>query len=151
MKPQFQSASKGLLFLVLTFLLQAFTVNIKPAGGDYFKVLLNNKMIAEQYLTQPVAIKSLSLTSSNSNDQLTFYYSHCGKPGSERSIVVKNADGSTLKQWHFSNGGDFNMNIRAKDLVNAVNKKAEVSVFYYSKEIMDGRLLIRLNLKGATA
>jgi len=151
MKPQFQSASTGLLFLALTFLLQAFAPNLKPAGGDYFKVLLNNKMIAEQYLTQPVSIKSFSLSGSNNNDQLTFYYSHCGKPGSERSIVVKNADGSILKQWHFSNGSDFNMNVRAKDLVNAVNKKAEVSVFYYSKELVEGRLLIRLNLKGITA
>jgi hypothetical protein len=52
---------KAFLFLALVFFVQGFS---NLAGGDYCKVLLNNKLLTEQFLYKPIALKTVLLTPS---------------------------------------------------------------------------------------
>ena len=143
MKQQFKLVS-ALFILIVPALLQGFSP--KPAGGDHFKVLLNGKTVTEQFLTQPVSIKSLTLSNSNRNDRMSFYYSHCGQVGTGRVIVLTDAAGTVLKRWKFEDGGKPFMDIPVKEFLGSAKEKSPVSVQYYSEELPRGRVLIRLNL-----
>lgn len=120
--------------------------SLKGGGGDYYKVLLNGRLVAEQYLTKPVAVKALSLNAANHNDKLTVYYSHCGQAGRSRSITLKSESGKILKEWKFSDSQSQEMQIPVGEVLNASSKLNTVSVFYASKEIPAGKQIISLNM-----
>lgn len=147
MKQQFNLAARAFLILAASFFSQAFS---HPSGGDYYKVLLNNKLITEQYLTKPVAMKTVSLTTLNNNDILTIYYSHCGSVGKERSVSLKNQSGKVLKEWKFADSKSMDMVVPVKEVLNASGKNTLASFYYASKEIPSGKQLITIAL-GNTA
>ena len=147
MKQQFHFLAKAFLLVIVFVFIQSFSIK----GGDYYKVLLNGKLVAEQYLTKPSTVKVLSLNSTNQNDQLTFYYSHCGKMGKSRSIILKNENGKIFKEWKFSDSGSPDMKLAVKEVLQASAKLNAVSVYYTSHEISAGKLLITLNLSTALA
>lgn len=146
MKKQFQFVAKSLLILCAGIALQSFSA----PGGDYYKVVLNGKLITEQYLTKPAPVQTLSLTQTNNNDRLTIYYSHCGTAGKSRSISLRNKNGSILKEWKYTDSKDMNMPLPVKELLQASGKSNSASVYYTSKEIPSGKLLITLNLSAQT-
>jgi len=147
MKQQFHLLVKAFLLLFVFIFGQSFF----HKGGDYFKVLLNGKMVAEQYLTHPAAIKSLSLNNANQNDRLAFYYSHCGKLGTNRAIALKNDHGNVLKEWKFSDARLPEMQISVKEVLKASSNLNSTSVYYISNEIPNGKLLINLHVPAAVA
>ena len=59
------------------------------AGGDSYRIYLNNKLILQQYVTRSLDLKNLPLSEANANDKLVIYYNHCGATGRSRSIAVK--------------------------------------------------------------
>jgi hypothetical protein len=122
---------------------QSFSGNY---GGDYYKVLLNGRLVAEQYLTKPVALKALSLNTANQNDKLTVFYSHCGKTGTSRSISLKNENGKILKEWKFNDSQSQEMQLSVGEVLGASSKHNSVTLCYASKEIPAGKQLITLNL-----
>jgi hypothetical protein len=146
MKLQFHLFAKASVLILAAICLQSFF----HKGGDYYKVLLNDKLVAEQYLAKPIALKQLSLTASNNNDRLTVYYSHCGQPGKNRSVLLKNENGKILKEWKFNDSKSQEMQLPVSEVLKASSKLNLVSVYYSSREIPAGRMLINLDLS-ATA
>lgn len=143
MKQQFHFIAKAASLILAVIYLQSFSTN---GGGDYYKVLLNGRLVAEQYLTKPVTLKALSLNAANQNDKLTVYFSHCGKAGLSRSITLKNENGKTLKEWKFNDSPSEQMQLPVGEVLNASLKQNSVMLYYASKEIPSGRQLITLNL-----
>ena len=82
--------------------------------GDHYKAFLNNKLVTEQFLTQPVSIKTLSLSVSNSSDKLKVYFSHCGTAGKGRTVSVRNAVGAILKEWKFADSKTIDVQLPVK-------------------------------------
>lgn len=150
MKPKIFAALKTSISLVILLFLQAFST--KAPGGDYYKVLLNGKLVTEQFLTQPTAVKALSLTPANQTDRLTVLYSHCGTAGTARVISLRDEKGKTIKNWKFADSKDQSMQVMVKDILGASPNSNTGLVYYFSKELPKGKLLINLNLpKAVTA
>lgn len=143
MKQQFYLLAKSTMLAATFIFLQSYSFKL---GGDYFKVLLNGRMVTEQYLTRPVPMNALSLTSSNRNDQLTIYYSHCGQAGKGRSISIKDGQGKILKEWKFNDSKSQQMQLSVAEILNASLKQHSVILYYASKEIPSGRQIITLDL-----
>ena len=116
------------------------------AGGDYFKVYLNNKLIHEQYMTQPFSLKLLQLDKANINDQLVFHYSHCGKIGNGRKVTVKDAKGNVIKEWKFEDvsGKHSGMIIPVKELLQL--KQDDLQFVYTAKELPKGQLMASIRV-----
>mgnify|MGYP006951358344 FL=1 len=144
---QIHIAAKISCFFLMSFFFQSFA---GPSGGDYYKVLLNNKLVTEQFLTKPVSMKTLSLTTANSNDHLTVYYSHCGTAGKERSVSVRNHSGTILKEWKFTDSKTMELQLPVKDILNASAKNGSVFLYYASKEIPSGKQLLAIDLSNKT-
>jgi hypothetical protein len=144
MKQQFRFIAKSSVLVLAIICLQSFSFHRR--GGDYFKVLLNGRMVAEQYLTKPVALKTLSLNAANRNDKLTVYYSHCGRAGSSRAISLKNEEGKVLKQWEFADAPSQEMQVPVSEVLKASSSLNTVSFYYSSKEIPSGKQIITFNL-----
>ncbi|HWI92069.1 MAG TPA: hypothetical protein VNT20_12385 [Flavisolibacter sp.] len=143
MKQQFDFSVRALVLILAFLCLQSFTTN---SGGDYYKVLLNGRLVAEQYLTKPVALKALSLNAATHDDKLTVYYSHCGQVGKNRTITIRKENGKILKEWKFSDSPSQQMQVAVDEILAAASKQTSVSLYYASNEIRSGRQLIELNL-----
>jgi hypothetical protein len=143
MKQKTYLAAKGLLMPAI-FLFFGFSY--KP-GGDHYKILLNNKLVAEQFLTMPEELKTMELSTANSKDLLTVFFSHCGTAGKSRTIRLRNEEGKMLKEWKFADSKDMNMTVPVKEILQL--KAGTVSLCYASGEIPSGKQLIRLHLKNA--
>jgi hypothetical protein len=146
MKPIYVAAKISFLLLI-GFLFQSYA---GPSGGDYYKVFLNNRLITEQYLAKPVAMKTLSLAASNNNDHLTVYYSHCGAIGKERIVSVRSYSGTVLKEWKFADSKSFELQLPVKDVLNTSAKRGSVFLYYASKEIPSGKQLLAIDLSNKT-
>lgn len=121
------------------------------AGGDYFKVYLNNKLILEQAMHEPFNLKQLQLTKANAGDQLVFHYSHCGKLGNSRKIAVKDGKGNLIKEWKFADaaGKQSGMVIPVKDLLAL--QQNDLEFYYTAKELPKGQLVGSFRVNNQTA
>jgi hypothetical protein len=117
-------------------------------GGDHFEIYLNKKLVLQQMVSNSSNIKNLVLDQRNANDQVDVFYSHCGKVGTKRAIIIK--DGKTvLKEWRFSDIGSKKfMSVGAKDLLvfKDKNDDRKLNLVYSSEEIPEGRLLASIVL-----
>jgi hypothetical protein len=124
------------------------------AGGDSYEIYLNNKLIVRQFLHEPIDLKNLSLDKANANDQLVIYYSHCGQTGKNRSITIKDNNGSILKEWKFADAaGRSGMTISVKELLQLQKKgNGQLTMVYASKELPKGQALtsVKLDNKSTT-
>jgi len=117
-------------------------------GGEVYKIYLNNKLLMEGVVSQPVTVKDLQLTEANVNDQLVIYYYHCGTVGKGRSIAIKDDRGTTIKEWKYADGSGSNagMTIPVKELLQLEKSRSGVhlSIYYASQELPHGRMLTSL-------
>jgi len=121
-------------------------------GGDTFSIFLNDKLIFEQHVAMKEGTKSFDLGKANYNDQLSIYYSHCGKPGKDRSISIRDANNKTLKEWHFGDASNVKSSMTCKvgeilDLQK--NKDGKLQLVYSSKELPAGQLLASIVVHGS--
>lgn len=136
--------------LLLCFTAFSFT---HPAGLDSYEIYLNNKLVLKQAVNQPLNLRVLQLGKANSNDQLRIIYKHCHTPqtGTDRSIVVKDEKGNTLKKWTFADasGSDLSMTMPVKELLQLEkdNTQHELSLHYLSRELPKGETLAFLRAK----
>jgi hypothetical protein len=144
MKQKTYEAIKSLLLMSAIIIFFGFA---HRPGGDHYKILLNNKLVAEQFLTMPVELKTMDLGAANGKDLLTIYYSHCGTAGKSRTIWLRNEEGKILKEWKFPDSKEMNMTVPVKEILQL--KAGTVSLYYTSSEIPSGKQLIRLHLKNA--
>lgn len=141
----------GKLVLLSTMLLATYSF-IPAPGGDHFEVYVNKKLVFQQIVSQPSAIKSVALDQSNISDQVDVFYSHCGKIGTNRSIIIKDGN-SVLKQWRFADVANNTtekkfMSMNAKDLLafKAKGSDRKLNLYYSSEEIPNGKLLASIIL-----
>jgi hypothetical protein len=143
--------------LVKTFALTVLCLTIfvyaSKAGGDKYEIYLNNRLITERYVGRmAVDVSSLQLDKTNYKDNLIIYYSHCGTIGKGRSVVVKDEQNNTLKEWKFADvsGTDVSMSIPVKDILDLKmnNPNARLNLYYFSSQYLpNGRMLTSITLK----
>lgn len=123
--------------------LSAFT-SAARAGGDHFKVYLNNKLIIEQSILGTFTIQQLQLDKANVNDKLTFHYSHCGEIGKSRKIAVRDARGKLIREWKFADarGKQSGMEIPVKELLEL--KQEGLQFVYSAQQLPKGMALAAL-------
>lgn len=131
------------LFSALATLAGLFTIASLHAGGgtDSFKVYLNNKLIYEHFLSQKFSLDALPLDEKNINDNLTFHYSHCGRIGTDRKLVVRDEKGKTLREWTFANaqGKQSGMVIPVREILQL--RQQNLSLVYTANELPKGQLV----------
>lgn len=121
-------------------------------GGDSFSIYLNNKLVFEQHVHMKEGVKSFELGKANYNDQLSIYYSHCGKPGKGRSIAIKDENNKTLKEWHFGDASNTKSSMTCKvgDILDLQkNKEGKLQLYYSSKELPKGQILAAIVVGGS--
>jgi len=147
MKPAF----RGLLLAIIAAFLFSFSAR---KGGDSFEIYVNGKLVVQQYVAVAKGTQDLVLGNSYSNDKIDVYYSHCGKIGTERTLSIKDAQNHLLKQWKFADAATKSpMSCQIKDILSLQkNKNGKLSLYYSSKELPAGRLLVAIDdANGATA
>lgn len=116
-----------------------------PSGGEGFEIYLNNKLVIQQFGSQMASTRSLQLDQSLSNEELTVKYYHCGQTGKSRRISIKNSQGETLKDWLFyDNSKNGAMDCPVNEILALQKQNNTVNLYYSSKELPNGRLLVTL-------
>jgi hypothetical protein len=134
------------LFTLITLCFTTFGFTSK-FGLDSYEIYLNNKLVLKQTVNQPLSLRMLKLDAAKESDQLQINYRHCtGKGvGTDRSIILKDDKGNTLKKWTFANAtsSDLNMTIAVKELLQLEKKNAsrELSLYYTARELPKGETL----------
>lgn len=147
------SLKKALVYgLVLMMMCTAVAFTTRP-GGDSFTIFINDRLMVEQLVLKTEKTKTIAIPSSNSNDVLKVYYSHCGKVGVARSLSIKDPQGKTLKAWRFEDSDDHatkNMTLKVGELTSVQkNKTGNASLFYSSKEVPNGIVLAYLDFENS--
>jgi hypothetical protein len=140
----------GLLLLLCTVL---FSFSFKTAntifGGEGFEVYLNNKLILQQFGNEMNTAKMIRFDQSASNGELAVKYYHCGRPGKERVISIRDEQNVVLKQWKFGDTKDASSKLccNMKEILALPKLKAgkNVNLYYSSTELPNGRLLAILS------
>jgi len=100
-------------------------------------------------------LNNLQLDASNVKSELKVKFYHCGMPGSDRSLSLKDPQQHLLKQWQFSNeeGKNFAISIPLKEVMTLQQKAGNPTLYLYysSKEAGNGRLLVGLVCSGKAA
>lgn len=147
MKPSNLFSLKAFSLLILftiSFSLKSF------AGGEYYEVYLNDKLILQQGVSamKGIELKNIPLENANPNDKITIIYRLCHNENSTgRKITIKDDNGNVLKEWKFADRTDEknSMTILVKDLM-ALNKKGvALNVEYSSEQLTKGRTLVALS------
>lgn len=136
---------KKLLGLFSLLAITSLTTLAAPIrGGESFSIYLNDKLLLTQHVSQSLSVKSLGLDQAKPNDQLVVYYNHCGKIGKGRSIVIRDEEGRTVKEWKFANSSDTKggMTIAVKELLQLQKKGGNLNLYYASDEMPKGRMLV---------
>ncbi|UYQ94671.1 hypothetical protein MKQ68_06155 [Chitinophaga horti] len=134
---------------VALLLVALFSLSAK-AGGEYYRIFLNNKLLFERHESEPLDLKSLPLDNASPTDQLVIYYSHCGAVGESRQLSVRDENGKILKQWKYADTNDKKggMSIPVKELL-ALKQAAGggLNLYYVSKQLPKGCTLAALRSK----
>ena len=140
-------ALRPVLFLLMTTIMFSFTLS---RGGDVFKIYLNDKMVVEQFVSNQTSVKMLALDQANVNDRVSIYYSHCGKIGQKRTLIIRDAQDNFLKEWRFSDskGEHQPMVITVKDILQLQKSNSRLNVYYSSMEMPKGKHLTTVVFSG---
>ncbi|MEP6583772.1 MAG: hypothetical protein ABJA90_05885 [Ginsengibacter sp.] len=145
------SIFKNAFLKAFTFAVLFLSAFKTKAGGDVYEIYLNSKLIAKQFVTQPLNIKDLQLDRANSNDRLVIIYNHCGQTGKGRTIAIKDDKGKVLREWKFADakGSDVSMVIPVKELLTLAKNYSEkhLTLYYAAQQLPKGRLLTSVNLE----
>ena len=125
--------SKGVTMIVLAAVLCSFAA---MPGADSFEVLLNDKLILQQYLSNERKVSNVMLNPNN-DDKLSINYSHCGVLGTSRIIKLKDDKNNVLKEWKFADAPNSKkdpMIFQVKDIVAAGKGNDDLTLTYTAKE-----------------
>lgn len=137
--------AKPLMLLALFALLSSFSGSW---GGDSYQVYVNNRLVLEQFVHNQKGVKTIALSQAGASDQVSVYYSHCGKTGRARNISLRDGKNNILKEWKFedagANGSKAAMNCRAKEILDVKKTSGadRLNLYYSSKELPEGKLLV---------
>lgn len=119
-------------------------------GLDSYEIYLNSRLLLKQSVNQPLDLRKLQLDKAAGNDKLRIYYRHCHTPtvGTNRSLIVKDEQGHTLKKWTFANvtGSDLGMVIPVKELLQLkkAHPQQDLRIHYTARELSGGEMLAAL-------
>lgn len=135
--------SGALKLLGLVIFSTVFSSFSGKMGGDSFKIFIDKKVVVQDYVSHSSSIKSFQIDASKSNSQVDVYYSHCGKTGTSRKLIIKDAENNVLKQWNYPDADATSVSCKVKDLLSLgkVNDAGKLNLYYASKEMPKGRLL----------
>lgn len=136
----------GSLMLLCTVL---FSFSFKTAetifGGEGFEVYLNNKVILQQYGEEMNTVKTIRFDQNASGGELGIRYYHCGQPGKNRVITIKDEQNVVLKEWKFGDAKDATAKVccNVKDIfaLPKLKERKKVNLYYSSAQLPNGRLL----------
>ena len=136
--------SKAMMLVAIAAALVSFTPHF---GGEGFQILLNGKVLLQQYGKDLNTVKTLELSPGSPNDKITIRYWHCGKEGKNRIITIADGQDRVIKKWLYKDAnttvGD--MNCRAQDILSLSKGGNNVFKIYYPpSELPEGRMLTTL-------
>lgn len=150
--------SKKLLLLAIIGIATFMVAFRSPAGGEGFEIYIDNKLLVQKFNADMKKLTNLQLSAASSKSNLSVKFYHCGMVGTNRMLLLKDADHRLLKQWQFSNTGakNYAISIPVSEILE-LHKKAKtgtVYLFYSSKETAEAKFLagiINNNKKTAAA
>lgn len=138
--------SKAMMLVALAAALLSFSPRF---GGEGFEILLNGKVLLQQFGKDLNTVKSLQLSQVSANDKLTIRYHHCGNVGKNRVVTIKDGQDRVLKQWRYKDSESrvAEMQCSTQDIITL--RKAGTNVFkiyYSSSELPGGRMLASISV-----
>jgi hypothetical protein len=140
----------SIVAVLFSVLLSSF--NSAP-GGDSFTIYLNDKLLVKQHVSMNEKVKTISMTQASSKDLVLIHYSHCGKMGIARNLMIRDQQNKTIKAWKFENSSDGDkgaMTVQATDLVNLQKSNVgnKLSLVYSSDQLPEGKVLALITSDG---
>ena len=132
---------------ILTLGLSAFVLFSSfraPVGGECFEIYQDGKMVLQRCGKNLDVVQTISLAAATSNSDLTVKYYHCGQAGKNRTLTLKNSEGTILKEWKFENtsANAAPMKCGIKEIMSMkIPSGSGLKLFYSSSELPNGRLL----------
>ena len=116
-------------------------------GGDVFEIYLNGKQMLQQFVHADKSVKTLQLTSTNENDKIEVFYSHCGVMGKSRVLTIRNEKNELVKEIRFTDvaANRSLMGFYRKDI--PASKTGRMNLYYSSKELPTAKLLATISWK----
>lgn len=136
--------TKAAMLLAIAAALLSFTPNF---GGEGFEILLNGKVVLQQYGKDLNTAKTLELSPGSPNDKITIRYWHCGREGKNRIVTIKDGQDQVIKKWLFKDAGKAagDMSCSARDILSLSKAGNTVfKIYYSSSELPEGRMLTTL-------
>ena len=138
--------SKAMMLVAIAAALLSFSPRF---GGEGFEILLNGKVLLQQFGKDLNTVKNLQLGQVSANDKLTIRYHHCGNVGKNRVVTIKDGQDRVLKQWRYKDSESrvAEMQCSTQDIITL--KKAGTDVFkiyYSSSELPNGRMLASITV-----
>lgn len=138
--------TKATMLIATATALLSFSPNF---GGEGFEILLNGKLLLQQFGKDLNTVKNLELSQVSASDKLTIRYYHCGHVGKNRVVTIKDGQNKILKQWRYkdSESNISEMLCTAQDIITL--KKAGnnvIKLYYSSSELPAGRMLASVML-----
>jgi len=138
--------SKAMMLVAIAAALLSFSPRF---GGEGFEILLNGKVLLQQFDKDLHTVKNLQLGQVSANDKLTIRYHHCGNVGKNRVVTIKDGQDRVLKQWRYKDSESrvAEMQCSTQDIITL--KKAGTDVFkiyYSSSELPNGRMLASISV-----
>ena len=137
-------------FVIVATVAIAMLSFVTMPGGEFYRISMNGKQVIEQFLTRNTEIPTLHIDKFADADQLSVYYNHCGKIGTNRVLSLKSGN-NILKSWNFKNSNADMMTLDMKDVVSAGATKQPLQLYYSSSELKEGRLLAKVELSSNIA
>lgn len=143
--------SKAMMLVAIAAALLSFSPRF---GGEGFEILLNGKVLLQQFGKDLNTVKNLQLGQVSANDKLTIRYHHCGNVGKNRVVTIKDGQDRVLKQWRYKDSESrvAEMQCSTQDIITL--KKAGTDVFkiyYSSSELPNGRMLASISVRNNDA
>jgi hypothetical protein len=136
--------SKAMMLVAFSAMLLSFSP--KP-GGEGFEIMLNNKVMLQQFGKDMNTMQNLQLTRLSANDQLTVKYYHCGTAGKKRVITIRDGQNNLLKEFRYADAASSStgMAVPVKDILGfKKGSSVTLKLYYSSGELPNGRLLTSL-------
>lgn len=143
----------GIKLMIAVFVCALLSAFDTPPGGDTFTIYLNDKLLVKQFVHMKEKTKTISLQEASANDVLKIHYSHCGKMGVARNLIIKDQQNKTVKAWKFEDSSDGDqgaMIVNASD-IGKIQKSAGgrlLSLVYSSEQLPEGIVLASFSNHG---
>ena len=136
--------SKAVILLFTCMGLYSFSL---APGGEGYEVYVNGKVMLQRFGSEMNKPHTIRFAAGTEQDQISVRYYHCGQPGKNRVLLVKDSREKTVREFQFADAATpgTGMQCKVSDLINLRRNESDVLKLYYrSSEIPEGRLLVSI-------